>query len=161
MATTRRYLTPSPYGYSLFEKRESFIKKKPSQNLRRLFCIENYCSLHRLWCGGKSKYQHCGKHHYKYDNCNLLQQLLTFLVGLALAVLGNARLAFLLHSHYLPSFKSSAMLSSSSCAGSRTEGASIIVSRPELFLGNAMQSRIESRPAKRLTQRSRPYAKPP
>ena len=32
---------------------------------------------------------------------------------------------------------------------------------PELFLGNAIQSRIESRPAKRDTQRSRPYAKPP
>ena len=35
------YITPSPYGYSLFEKRESFIKKKPSQVLRRLLSIDN------------------------------------------------------------------------------------------------------------------------
>ena len=41
------------------------------------------------------------------------------------------------------------------------EGASSITSRPLLFLGNAMQSRILSRPAKMLTQRSRPYARPP
>ena len=35
-----------------------------------------------------------------------------------------------------------------------------ITSRPELFFGNAMQSRILSRPAKMLTKRSRPKARP-
>ena len=155
--TTRTYKTPSPCGYSLFEKRESFIKKNPLQTTATDFCVYiERCYLHRLWSGGKSKYQHCSKCHNKYNNSNLLQQLFAFLFSLALALLGNTRLALLLYCHYLPSFKSSAMLSSSSCAGSRTEGASIIVSRPELFLGKAMQSRIESKPAKRLTQRSRP-----
>ena len=59
------------------------------------------------------------------------------------------------------SFTSTIRFSSSSCFWSITEGASSITSRPLLFLGNAMQSRILSRPAKMLTQRSRPYARPP
>lgn len=46
--------------------------------------------------------------------------------------------------------------SSSSCAGSTREGASSMTSRPLLFLGKAMQSRMLSSPAKRLTQRSSP-----
>ena len=53
-------------------------------------------------------------------------------------------------------FTSTIRLSSSNCFWSITEGASSITSRPELFFGNAMQSRILSRPAKILTQRSRP-----
>ena len=59
------------------------------------------------------------------------------------------------------SFTSTIRFSSSSCFWSITDGASSITSRPLLFLGNAMQSRILSRPAKMLTQRSRPYARPP
>ena len=59
------------------------------------------------------------------------------------------------------SFTSTIRFSSSSCFWSIAEGASSITSRPLLFLGNAMQSRILSRPAKMLTQRSRPYARPP
>ncbi len=51
--------------------------------------------------------------------------------------------------------------SSSSCLASIFDGASSITSRPLLFFGKAMQSRMLSRPAKRLTQRSRPYARPP
>src|ERR1035437_260966 len=37
------------------------------------------------------------------------------------------------------------MYNSSSCAGSILEGASHITSRPELFFGKAMQSRMESK----------------
>ncbi len=61
---------------------------------------------------------------------------------------------------YVVQFHSSAgakaSCSSSSCFWSSAEGASSITSRPLLFLGKAMQSRMLSRPAKRLTQRSRP-----
>ena len=46
-------------------------------------------------------------------------------------------------------------------SSSKTEGASIITSLPALFLGNAMQSLIESNPANNDTKRSNPYAKPP
>lgn len=53
------------------------------------------------------------------------------------------------------------MLSSWSCVSSMRDGASIIVSRPELFLGNAMTSRIESSPARIDTNRSNPNASPP
>ena len=42
-----------------------------------------------------------------------------------------------------------------------TDGASIIMSRPELFLGNAMTSRMESSPARMDTKRSNPKARPP
>lgn len=45
---------------------------------------------------------------------------------------------------------------SSSCFWSIAEGASSITSRPELFFGNAIQSRMLSNPANKLTQRSRP-----
>ena len=48
------------------------------------------------------------------------------------------------------------MASSSSWACSMMPGASSITSRPLLFLGKAIQSRMLSRPAKRLTKRSRP-----
>jgi pyruvate kinase len=60
-----------------------------------------------------------------------------------------------------PSFKSTIKFSSSSWLWSIAEGASNITSRPELFFGNAIQSRIESNPANKDTQRSSPYAKPP
>ena len=46
--------------------------------------------------------------------------------------------------------------SSSSCDWSITPGASSMTSRPELFLGKAMQSRMLSKPAKSETKRSRP-----
>ena len=49
---------------------------------------------------------------------------------------------------------------SSSCLGSSSPGASSMTSRPLLFFGKAMQSRMLSRPAMRLTKRSRPKARP-
>ena len=58
--------------------------------------------------------------------------------------------------HYFSSGFTISKVSSSSCFWSRAAGASSITSRPELFFGKAMQSRILSRPANRLTQRSRP-----
>ena len=54
----------------------------------------------------------------------------------------------------------SAICSSSSCFWSMAEGASSMTSRPLLFFGKAMQSRMESRPAIMLTKRSRPKARP-
>ena len=51
--------------------------------------------------------------------------------------------------------------SSSNWDSAKIEGALSITSRPELFLGNAMQSRIESNPANIETRRSKPNAKPP
>lgn len=51
--------------------------------------------------------------------------------------------------------------SSSSCSCSTREGASIITSRPELFFGKAMQSRMLSSPAKSETSLSKPKAIPP
>lgn len=47
-------------------------------------------------------------------------------------------------------------INSSNCFWSTAEGASNITSRPELFFGKAIQSRMLSSPAKRLTQRSKP-----
>src|SRR6185312_8876844 len=46
------------------------------------------------------------------------------------------------------------------CASAMVEGVSIITSRPELFLGNAITSRIESSPAKIDTSLSKPKAMP-
>ena len=45
---------------------------------------------------------------------------------------------------------------SSNCESSSCPGASNMTSRPELFFGNAIQSRIESKPANKDTQSSRP-----
>lgn len=53
-----------------------------------------------------------------------------------------------------------AILSSSNCSLSTIDGAFIITSRPELFLGKAIQSRMLSNPAKRATNRSNPKANP-
>ena len=97
--------------------------------------------------------------YYRY----FLYKLSAFYFRFALAVLLYARRTllswFIGHDYCLSTLTT--ILSSSNWPGSRTDGASIMVSRPELFFGNAIQSRIESRPANRLTQRSRPYAKPP
>ena len=41
------------------------------------------------------------------------------------------------------------------------DGDSFMVSRPELFFGNAMVSRMESSSARMLTKRSKPKARPP
>ena len=57
-------------------------------------------------------------------------------------------------------FRSSLICNSSSCLSSMNDGASSMTSRPLLFLGNAMQSRILSRPANMLTKRSKPKANP-
>ncbi len=54
-----------------------------------------------------------------------------------------------------------AIPSSLSCSFSTDEGASIITSRPALFLGKAIQSRMLSNPAKIETNRSNPKAIPP
>ena len=52
-------------------------------------------------------------------------------------------------------------LSSSSWIWSISEGESIITSRPWLFFGNAMKSRMVSWPPKRAQTRSKPKARPP
>ncbi len=48
-----------------------------------------------------------------------------------------------------------------SCAMLTELGAALIRSEPELVLGNAMTSRMESQPASSMHTRSRPSAKPP
>ncbi len=53
------------------------------------------------------------------------------------------------------------MRSSSSCASASGDGASIIMSRPLLFFGNAIKSRIESDPPNSEHMRSKPNAIPP
>lgn len=50
---------------------------------------------------------------------------------------------------------------SSSCDWSIAEGASSITSRPALFFGKAMKSRIDSEPPNNEHKRSKPNAKPP
>ena len=50
---------------------------------------------------------------------------------------------------------------SSNCAGSIGEGPSSITSRPALFFGKAIKSRIESTPPNNEQSRSKPNAKPP
>ena len=57
---------------------------------------------------------------------------------------------------YFLSVSLRSIINSSNCFWSTREGASSITSRPELFLGKAIQSRMLSRPAKSETQRSRP-----
>lgn len=52
-------------------------------------------------------------------------------------------------------------LSSSSWVWSILDGASIITSRPWLFFGKAIKSRMDSLPAKRAQTRSKPKARPP
>src|ERR1700712_2864751 len=47
------------------------------------------------------------------------------------------------------------------CASAMVDGVSIITSRPELFLGNAITSRMESSPAKIEHNLSNPKARPP
>ena len=120
-------------------------------------------SPHCLWGSSECKnYQqyHCRCKNHHTDS---LDHLAAFCRRLTLAFLLDAcgTLLSCLYSHHFFSLMSTTILSSSSWPGSSNDGASIMVSRPELFLGNAIQSRIESRPAKRLTQRSRPYARPP
>ena len=52
-------------------------------------------------------------------------------------------------------------LSSSSWVWSILDGASIITSRPWLFFGKAMKSRMDSLPANSVQTRSKPNARPP
>ena len=52
------------------------------------------------------------------------------------------------------------MQSSSSCSWLMGEGDWLMTSRPELFFGKAMKSRMESAPAKMEQRRSKPKARP-
>src|SRR5215218_1601516 len=54
-----------------------------------------------------------------------------------------------------------AIPSSSSCLGSTSDGASVIRSVAEAVLGKAITSRMVLRPARSITMRSRPRARPP
>src|SRR5690554_4204697 len=71
------------------------------------------------------------------------------------------RWIFYLSKSKVYSFTFSIIDNSSNCALSMVAGASIITSRPELFLGNAIKSRMVSCPPKIATKRSKPKAKPP
>lgn len=64
-------------------------------------------------------------------------------------------------SHFGYEFAPSTLIASSfNCPADIVEGESIITSRPELFLGNAMKSRIESAPPKIEQSLSKPNAIP-
>src|SRR4051794_25724833 len=58
-------------------------------------------------------------------------------------------------------YKSVLIFNSFNCFSSIVLGLSIITSLPELFLGKAITSRIESKPAKIEVKRSKPKAIPP
>ena len=81
--------------------------------------------------------------------------------GIVVALLQLQRREGLYGRAYFSDFGHSSSWSSSSCAGSIGLGLSFITSRPELFFGKAITSRIESRPASIDTNLSKPSARPP